>query len=434
MTKRSPKHVRIEFSASQLTHYGGVYLLQRFFQKLNLRSRLSQYVQFEQRNNTYTIAQHILALVYSMTLGLTRIETTHLLQRNGVFQYLTGFATYPHPTTLRRFLLRMTPSAVTKLRRLYDTFLVRLMSKPKPPTKIVFDMDSTVVTLYGKQEYARKGYNPFKPGRVSYHPLLCFNGLTKDFWHGELRPGNVHTASGVLDLLTASFAKVPASVQHIFVRADKGFYDHKTVEYLETEKAFFAIVAKLTRPVKAKLSSLSYRKYSFGIQTAEFSYQPTTWKSKHRFIVIRRPLPEEATDQLTLFSVGKFSYQVIVTNLTLAPINVWRFYNQRAAIELTIKELKENYPLAKIPTKHFAANEAYFHLLLFSYNLINWFKRLCLPSEFRALTLSTLRHHLLCIPGELTRSRNRPTLKLPASFPYQDAFHYATKAINKLAV
>lgn len=73
------------------------------------------------------------------------------------------------------------------------------------------------------------GYNPKKRGRPSYHPLLCFNGITKDFWHGELRPGNVHTAAGTIELLEASFAKIPPSVKSVFIRADKGFFDHKTV-------------------------------------------------------------------------------------------------------------------------------------------------------------------------------------------------------------
>jgi hypothetical protein len=130
--------------------------------------------------------------------------------------------------------------------------------------------------------------------------------------------------------------------------------------------------------------------------------------------------------------MGKYSYQVIVTNMKLTPLHIWRFYNGRAAVELIIKELKGDYPLGKIPTKHFAANEAYFHTLLFSYNLINWFKRLCLPTEFHNMTLKTLRTRLLLIPGELIRPDNRPTLKLPANFLYKKAFEHAMRTIAKL--
>ncbi len=432
MQKRTPHHINFSFSGETLTHFGGIYLLQSFFKRLKLRRHLQRALQFQQRNNQYTIAEEVLALIYPITLGLERIETSHLLKQNGVFQYLTGLPAYPNPTTLRRFLLRMAPLALPKLRRLHERLLSLMIPKPDAPTRVIFDLDSTVLILYGRQEMARVGYNPKKRGRPSYHPLLCFNGITKDFWHGELRPGDTHTATGILNFLKASFAKLPPSIKSVTIRADKGFYDHKTIEYLESEKASFAIVAKLTRPIKAKLSTLSYQTFSSGIETAEFLYQPTGWGKEYRFVVIRRPIPEDPLEQLTLFSMGQYSYQVIVTNLNLMPLNTWKFYNGRAAVELVIKELKGNYPLGKIPTKHFAANEAHFHILLFAYNLINWFKRICLPEEFQAMTLKTLRSRLLFIPGQLVRTGNRRTLKLPSNFLYKTAFEYAMKNIENL--
>lgn len=432
--KRGPKNLKIAFSGKRLTHFGGLYLIQKFFQRINLRSLLSQYTHFLQRNNRYTVPEEMLALIYPISLGLGRIETSHLLKQNGVFQYLTGLPSYPNPTTLRRFLLRMAPLALPKLRKLHDRLLLSMILKPKPPTKVIFDLDSTVLTLYGRQEMAHIGYNPKKWGRPSYHPLLCFNGITKDFWQGELRPGNAHTAAGVLELLEVSFTKLPPSVENVTIRADKGFYDHKTIEYLESRRAIFVIVARLTQPIKRELSSLSYQIYSSGIETAEFMYQPTQWEKQYRFVVIRRLIPEDPSEQLTLFSMGKYSYQVLVTNMKLTPLNTWKFYNGRAAVELIIKELKGNYPLGKIPTKHFSANEAYFHTLLFSYNLINWFKRLCLPTEFQNMTLKTLSSRFLSIPSELIKSENRPILKLPANFMHRDAFEYAISKIEKLKI
>lgn len=430
-----PQKLKISFTGKNVTHFGGVYLLHLFLKRIKLKALLSKKVFFAQRNNHYTISEVILALVYPIALGFGRIETTHLLRHNGVFQYLTGLPAYPDPQTLRRFLLRMAPLSLPRLRRLHDKLLSSMMLKPSPPTRIIFDIDSTVLVLYGRQEMANIGYNPKKRGRPSYHPLVCFNGITKDYWHGELRPGDAHTAAGILDFLKAAFAKVPPSVKVIIIRADKGFFDHKTIEYLESEKARFAIVARLTPPIKRKLASLSYHQYSSGIETSEFKHPVKAGHKEYRFVVIRRPIPEDPADQqLTLFTLGKYSYQVIVTNLELNPLNTWKFYNGRAAVELIIKELKSDYPLAKIPTKHFAANEAYFHILLFSYNLINWFKRLCLPAEVQNMTLNTLRSRLLLVPGVLVKSDNRPTLKLPANLWYREAFEYAVNKIARLKI
>ncbi len=218
----------------------------------------------------------------------------------------------------------------------------------------------------------------------------------------------------------------------MLVRADKGFYDHKVIEWLEQRSARFVIVARITRPIKRKLAHQRYTSVSHGVEAAEFYYQPTRWRRPYRFVVIRRPQPEEPSEQLTLFKLGKYHYQVLVTNLDLQPLNLWRFYNDRAGMERIIRELKGDYPLGKIPTRHFFANEAYFHLLLLAYNLVNWFKRLCLPPELQTATLQTLRHRIFLMPAQLLRTDNRPRLAMPASGPREAAWKFAMQRIERL--
>ena len=429
---KGPRKLKIEFTSGTLTHYGGVYLFHRFLTRIGFKNAVAMDVRLAQRNNRYTVGELLLAILYPIILGLERIETTYLLQANGVFQYLSGLLVYPNATTLRRFLLRLAPRALPRLRRLHDRFLMKMSVRPGRPSRLLFDLDSTVLVVYGQQQGAAKGYNPLKPGRKCYNPLLCFEGQTKDFWHGELRPGDAYTSSGVLALLTASFAKIPTGIRRIIIRADKGFYDHKTIEWLENRKAGFIISAKLTRRLKQKLSALRYIRQSKSLYTAEFRYQPQRWKKPYRFVVVRRPQDEEASNQLTLFKRDKYFYQVFVTNLALNPVNLWRFYNGRAAIERIIRELKGNYPLGRIPTRHFLANEAYFHLLLLAYNLVNWFKRLCLPEEFQTATLETLRQQIFLMPAQLLRANNRPRLVMPTSGQRKNAWKFALHKIEKL--
>lgn len=428
---RGPRNVSVRFRARSLTSFGSVYLLHRFFSRLGLKRAIATGVRLSQRNNRYSVGEMILALIYPIILGLERLETTHLLTRNGVFQYLTGLPAYPNATTLRRFLLRLAPAALPKLRRVHDRFRQKLVAHEQQ-RRFIFDLDSTVVVVYGHQERARRGYNPSKRGRLSYHPLLCCEGVSRDYWAGELRPGDAHTSLGAIELLEACFAQLPPDARRVDVRGDKGFYDGKIVKALEARRAGFVIVARLTRPLKARLPGLRYTQHRGGVETAEFQYQPHRWPRPYRFVVIRRPLAEDPSAQLTLFSVKRHTYQVLVTNLDLQPIHLWRFYNDRAALELVIRELKGDYPLGRIPTKHFFANEAYFHLLLFAYNLVNWFKRLCLPGVCHPMTLGTLRSRVLLAPAQLTRTHNRPILQLPENFPYQGAWSYALKKIARL--
>ncbi len=428
---KGPRSVRVRFNARTLTHFGGVYLLQRFFTRLRLKRSLTKGVRFRQRNTRYTLGDMVLALLYPMLLGLERLESTRLLTRNGVFQHLTGLPVYPNATTLRRFLLRLGQHALPKLRRLHEGFRARVVAVEQR-RRFIFDVDSTVLVVYGHQEEARRGYNPTKRGRRSYHPLVCFEGESRDYWAGELRPGDAHTAQGTVDLLAACFARLPADAQHVDVRGDKGFYDGKIVAALEDRRAGFVIVARLTRPIKRQLPGLHYTPHRGGVETAEFWYQPHRWPGPYRFVVIRRPLEEEPSAQLTLLTVKRHTYQVLVTNLDVQPLHLWRFYNDRAALELIIRELKGDYPLGRIPTKHFFANEAYFHLLLFAYNLMQWFKRFCLPEDWHAMTLGTVRSRLLLTPAQFTRSENVPTLRLPATSRDEDVWRHALKKIDRL--
>ncbi len=428
---RGPRNVRVRFNAPHLTTFGSVYLLHRFFSRLGLKAALARGLRLRQRNNRYSGGEMVLALLYPMVFGVERLETTHLLTRNGAFQYLAGLPSYPNATTLRRFLVRLGREGLPRLRRLHDRFRARVVAA-EGQRRFTFDVDSTVVVVYGQQEQARRGYNPAKRGRRSYHPLVCFEGGSRDYWAGELRPGDAHTAAGAVDLLAACFARLPPDARRVDVRGDKGFYDGKIVAALEDRRAGFVLVARLTTPIKRQLGGLQYTAHRGQVETAELWHQPQRWPGPYRFVVIRRPLAEDPSAQLTLFTVKRYTYQVLVTNLELAPIHLWRFYNDRAGLELIIRELKGDYPLGRVPTKHFFANEAYFHLLLFAYNLMQWFKRFCLPQECQRMTLGTLRTHVLLAPAQFTRAENRPTLQLPANFPYEGAWKHALTKIARL--
>lgn len=428
-----PKNIKILFTGKRLTRFGGILLISLFLRKMGLKNLISQRIKFKQRNNRYSLSESLLALIYPMTLGLERIETTHLLRQNGVFQYLTGLPSYPNPTALRRFLIRLPPQVLSQICQLHNYLLRHMTQIPKPRTSLILDLDSTVLTVYGRLQGARVGYNPHKRGRPSYHPLVCFEGKSKDNWCGMFRFGDAHTSTNAIEFLEACFAKIPPSVRSVKIRGDVGFYSHEIIEFIVGKRAKFAIIAKITNPIKLRVGGLKFRQISTGIAVAKFRYQPHHFKKPYRFIVIRKELPtEEDPAQLTLFQLDNYAYHVIVTNLNLEPENVWHFYNQRCAVELIVKELKQNYPLGRIPTRLFLANQAYFHILLLAYNLINWFKRLCLPEEFHTKTLKTIRAQLLSIPSELIWHGKMPALKLPINFLHRETFAYAMRKIKNL--
>ena len=82
------------------------------------------------------------------------------------------------------------------------------------------------MTVYGKQQFARVGYNPKKHGRRSYPPIICFEAPWQEFWQGSLRPGHAVTATGGVAFVQRCLDKVPSSLgwSRVRVRADSGCF------------------------------------------------------------------------------------------------------------------------------------------------------------------------------------------------------------------
>jgi hypothetical protein len=409
--RRSPRNVTIAFSHAGLTHYGGVLFFNEFVRMLQLRRFLTRHLSYPRRNGDYSVAQMLLALVYPIVLGLDRIETASLLRSDGTFQYLTGLPSFPDPQTLRRFLLNAPAQLREQLHRVNDRLLQRFIHLPEHRSRLIFDLDSTVVTSFGHQEGAEVGYNPRYRGKRSYDPLLCLEANSTFLWDVELRRGDAGTWAGSEELLACCFQSTPSDIRELRVRADAGFGYAPVLDMLEARLAQYSVVARMTPSLKRALKGLRYEAMNPRWEIAEFEHHPHGWPHARRCIVARKKI-EESDPEPTLFTLERYAYRAWHTNLPLTPAGVWRFYDGRAGMERRIREIREDYTLTKIPTRAFVANALYLEVIRLAYNLVIAFQRTCLPAEWQGFTLSKLRHRLFWLPGELTRPQNRPTLRL----------------------
>ena len=429
--RRSPRNLRIACNHTGLTHFGGVYFFHEFLRVLQLRHFLAQHLCDPRRNRRYSVPPMILALVYPIVLGLDRIETASFLRSNGTFQYLTGLPSFPDPQTLRRFLLQAPPRFWEQLHRVNDRLLQSFIHLPDHRSRLIFDLDSTVVTVFGRQDGAEIGYHPRYRGKRSYNPLLCIEANSSYLWDTELRPGNAGTWEGSVELLDTCFANVPPEIREIRVRADAGFGFNPVFEALESRPTPYAVVARLTPAFRRLLPGLRYESVNRDWEMADFEHRPHGWPKARRFVVARRFIPEEEAPT-TLFTLGRYVYRGWITNLLLSPVGVWHFYDGRAAREPRIAELREDYTLRKIPTRSFQANALYLEIIRLAYNLVTAFQRTCLEPGWQSLPLQKLRFKLFLLPGEITRPQNRPVLRLKDSPLIQKTAHHILARIDRL--
>jgi hypothetical protein len=70
------------------------------------------------------------------------------------------------------------------------------------------DIDSSVMTRYGVQEGAKKGYNPAGRGRCSYQPLITFIADVKLVANMWLRSEDTSSANNFLSFLEYTLSKL----------------------------------------------------------------------------------------------------------------------------------------------------------------------------------------------------------------------------------
>jgi len=409
-----PRNIKIACNNSGLTHYGGIFFFQEFLRVLQWRNVLARNLPDFRNHHTYRLSQMTLAMMYPILLGLDRLENASLLRSDSTFQYLTGLPSYPDPQTLRRFLLHAPPEFRQQLHRFNNRLLQEFIHRPEHRSRLILDLDSTVVTVFGGQEGAEVGYNPRYRGKRSYDPLLCLESNSSFLWDTELRSGDAGTWAGSAEVLASCFLSLPSDIRELRVRADAGFGYNPVLERLEQIQAQYAVVARMNSSLKRRLCGLRYQHLNSQWEIAECEHKVSEQAPTRRCVVARRPI-EETEPQPTLFTLQRYAYRAWITNLPLTPAGIWHFYDGRAGMEPRIGELREHFALRKIPTGAFDANALYLEIIRLAYNLVTAFQRTCLPEDWQSLTLRTLRYRLFWLPGELSRPQNRPTLRLANS-------------------
>lgn len=425
------------FDADTLTHWGGLTLFQQFCKSLNLRYFLQHAVTWPAYSGRqYHPVDLFLAHLYAIVAGIGRIENTKSLTHNGLLPPLLGLPNFPHRDTLRTFLWRFNPENLQSLQAAHNQFRADLFQRLGLLYSAIVDADTTVLTVFGHAEAAEIGYNPKYRGKRSYAPIVSSEGRTGVSLGMELRSGNVHSLTGAWDFLKQILDKLPSTLacSRTRVRLDGAFYDKGIIHSLDQERLGYAIVAKMTQPLIQRMVAARYHEFAQGWEAAEFTYTPFQWRDEHRFVAVRRLMalePEEI--QQHLFTFKRYTYhRVLVTYLDLTPPAVWRFYCDRGFQELLLREFKDSYHMAKIPTRSFWANATYMEIVLWAYDLVRAFQFLCLPPDKQHWNIATLRRDLWWLPAEWVNRHNRNYLRLPQRYPEQELFFKIQSAASKV--
>jgi len=378
--------VRLSVTDDALTPYGGLVPWAAFTKHLGIAEELAKACPVKRTSpNAAPVYDVIQSFMLTALTDGRRFSHVARLREDPTIPELFGMEAVVGDDTVRRFFKSVDP--------VLGAEWIARQAQPlwgALPAQTILDWDSTVQPKYGHQEGAERGYNPTKPGRRSFHPLLAVVARTRLCPAYRFRAGDTVTATQWAQ--TMEDAQRWLGDHPVWLnRGDLGLGQEAVMAWHEAqpERPKFLFKLKLTKGVRAGLHAVPPERWQGpgqrgAWQVAEGTLQLQGWTRARRVIFARclqgeMPGPEcgEFWDQT------KHEFAVYVTNLG-EDYNGWQIqqlHRDRADVENVFDELKNQWGFSGFCAKSRATTELAARLLLLVYNLWVLFVRFIVPHK-----------------------------------------------------
>jgi Transposase DDE domain group 1 len=393
--------LKVDFQGSRVTSDGGLLLVRELDERLGLGGLIGEHLTDGRRgkNTQLPLPDLLRQSIYSRLAGYEDVNDAERLAQDPTFRLMGSERIWERGAALTSRLQSFETELLTQEDNLaglasINRELIAKVETIHSPKRVVLNMDSTEIPVYGQQE--NSAYNGHFES-TCYHPLLLFNG-EGDCLAAKLRPGNVHSADDWEELLISEIERQQKLGKEVVFRADAAFAKPEIYEALEKRDVKYAIripandslerdiVELLTRPVGRP----SYKPV---VWYKGFLYQAASWKTARRVVA------------KVEFHAGELFPRVgfIVTNLGTPSRAVVRFYNKRGTAEQWIKAGKQAVKMTGLSCHRFRSNQVRLALSLLAYNLGNLWRRLALPKRIENWSLTSLQQRLVKTGGRLVK-------------------------------
>jgi len=424
--------LKIDFQGSRVTSDGGLIVVRELDERLGFGELIAEHLRDCRcgKNTQFPLADLFRQSVYSRLAGYEDVNDAERLSQDPTFRLIGSEKIWDRgaalTSRLQSFETEMLAeeqnfAGLTRINR----ELIAKVEAIDSPQRMVLDMDSTEIPVYGQQE--NSAYNGHFES-TCYHPLLLFN-REGDCLGAKLRPGNVHSAEGWAEVLLPEIERQHKQGRDVVFRADAAFAKPEIYEALEERSVKYAIripandslerdIAELlTRPVGRPSHKPLFRYKSF-------LYQAASWTTARRVVA------------KVEFHSGELFPRVgfIVTNLETDSRAVVRFYNKRGTAEQWIKEGKQAVKMTRLSCHRFRSNEVRLWLSVIAYNLGNLWRRLALPLRVGNWSLTSLQQRLVKTGGRLVKHARYYWLLLAEGHLTRRLFGAMVRRIEALAL
>jgi hypothetical protein len=421
----------MEFVQQDLTSYGGLELLRRYFRLLDLHRRLRERFRAYGLGGDYGGGRLVLLVITLFVVGARRLEHLRYLAHDPLVTRLCGLARLPSERTVVNWLKPFTQAALQAVITLNSALLYEQIERLGLP-RLTIDVDGTIIRTGGTVAWAFRGFNPHHRKDPSYYPLLAHLAQTGQILRLRNRPGNVHDSTGAVPFLRELIHELRARFGRglpLEFRMDAAFFQREILTLLAREGCEYAIKVGFWQwtGLKALVAARGdWTRVAPAIDAFETQLPLAPWGLTLRVVIYRKRVAHATRKnfQLDLFSPddGHFEYSAVTTNKALRPAALWAFMAGRGAQEKTLAELKGEFALDTVPTNHYGANSAWQQCSGLAHNLLRSFQLQTLATPkprsrkrtyaYTLRSMRTLRFLLIARAGRLARIGGRQVLRM----------------------
>src|SRR5437016_2803513 len=188
--------LRVDFQGARVTSDGGLLLVRELDERLGFGELIERHLTDDRAKNTQLpLTDLVRQSIYSRLAGYEDVNDAERLSQDPAFRLIGSEKIWKRGAALPSRLHWFETEVLSQdanldgLSRINRELLAKAEAMDSPQ-RVVLDMDSTEIPVYGEQEHS--AYNGHFES-TCYHPLLLFNG-EGDCLAATLRPGNVHSA------------------------------------------------------------------------------------------------------------------------------------------------------------------------------------------------------------------------------------------------
>ncbi len=384
--------------SEQLSPFGGLLPLIKFFDLVGFRQLFDFSYKAPSRKPKLGHYPMVVGLLMLLFIGFNRIWHFSYLRLDAMLCGFFNLTRLPVASTFWRYVNSLGINQAQSLLQLMAELRRRVWIVCEISYyRVCLDIDTTVETVFGHQQGARKGHNTKYRGKKAYRPVLCFIEQTREYMTGKLRKGETMSGKETATFIAKIKGNLPECVQQVLVRADAEFQSWESIHECIKCGFNFIIANKRCNPLFDP--QLWYRpKKSQPYEYNSCIYQPSGWLQPVRFVAMRMPKERKiAKDQLVqceLFEDDRYKYRIFCTDLGRKAHKVITEYDKRADVENLVGESKRE-GLDAIPSSKFKNNYAYFQIVMLAYNIWRYLKMIAEQTQVEQSVEKTEERHAL---------------------------------------